>query len=172
MDGRSANNVGNNYLPTAMDGRSANNVGNNYLPTAMDSGSANNVGNNYLPTAMDSGSADCRSCASRARGIHTIRGNIAGSKNLPKPQAQAKRQPRHRIISAAVAACASLDYRVKPDNNGGVAAGNFGGWRRGTSGGGGGELRGMTAALAGWIPPGECKSAAFDIKIGSRYFKV
>ncbi|WP_424947149.1 hypothetical protein [Candidatus Spongiihabitans sp.] len=37
-------------------------------------------------TAMDDGSADCRSCASCALGIHAIRGNIAGSKNLPTPQ--------------------------------------------------------------------------------------
>ncbi|WP_424946729.1 hypothetical protein [Candidatus Spongiihabitans sp.] len=34
---------------TAMDGGSANNVGNNYLPTAKDGGSVDTVWNEYRP---------------------------------------------------------------------------------------------------------------------------
>ncbi|WP_424947487.1 hypothetical protein [Candidatus Spongiihabitans sp.] len=68
MDGGSANNVGNNYLPTARDGGSADFAGSDYLPTATDGGSADFAGSDYLPTARDGGSAD-----------------FAGSKNLPKP---------------------------------------------------------------------------------------
>ncbi|WP_424946880.1 hypothetical protein [Candidatus Spongiihabitans sp.] len=62
------------------------------MPTAREGGSADNAGNNYLPT----------------------------------PQAQGLRQ-RRRIMSAACAAGVSLDYRVKPDNDGGGISRNRGG---------------------------------------------
>ncbi len=52
-----------------------------------------------LPS-MDGGSADCRSCASRARGIHAIRGNIVGSKNRPTaPTAEVQIMHRYMDVT-------------------------------------------------------------------------
>ena len=104
------------------------------LPTARDGGSADFAGAKIcrppgmveVPILQEQKSADrqgwwkCRFCRSKNLPTAPTGGsaNNVGNNYLPKPQARGVRQPRRRIMSAASPLGFSLDYRVKPDNDG------------------------------------------------------